>query len=172
MASFKDAQGRAWSVVIDATGVKRVTQRLGFHLGKLQDNNFAGLREVAGDVINLCDTLYVLCEDQAKALGLDLDSDAFGRLLDGDVFPAAADAFWEAFVDFSRPQIRAALRTLATKGRELAGLMETDLSEKVKTLAATPLPPPTATSSTTATGSAASLVLTPADVASLSRSVS
>ena len=111
MAKFKDADGREWAVRVDVTGVRHVRE-IDVDLGdisKAADNMLL----FANDPCILCNVLFVLCEDQAKARNVS-DED-FGRLLAGDVIYEATVALEEATINFFPPQKRSLLQRLRKK---------------------------------------------------------
>lgn len=115
MKSFTDTAGRAWTIVINVAAVKRVRALLGINLYALVDDRFAGLSRLLGDPVDLVDVLYVLCKDEATALGVS-DED-FGRAMAGDAIERAADAFLAELTDFfPTPRVRQALGRLIEAG--------------------------------------------------------
>lgn len=96
MASFVDSSGRPWSVEITVATVKAVRSALGIDLLGV----FGGtlLADLVADPTKVIDVLFVVCEDQARALGI--DDLAFGRLFSGPVLEGAVAAFMEALIGF------------------------------------------------------------------------
>lgn len=98
--------GREWVVEINVAQVKAVRTALGVDLLKIVDEKELG--RLSEDPVELCNILYVLCRDQAKAAGL--DDEGFGRMLAGDTIAAATDAFLAALVSFfPSPRLRQSL---------------------------------------------------------------
>lgn len=118
MHVFKDKLDRSWLLVITVLGVKRCRGLLGIDLYALVDENFERLAKLLADPVSLVDVLFVLCQDQARMLGL-TDED-FGRSFGGDTLEQAAEAFLAELVDFfPNPRIRAGLTEVIRKGKQL-----------------------------------------------------
>lgn len=137
MQTFKDTEGRNWTVVVNVQAVKRVKALLDIDLlemieGKLLD------RFIASPIL-LCDVIYALCKPQADAAGVK-DED-FGRAMAGDAIDAATAAFLQAVVDFFPSSRRAVLQKALAKVQKLeamaldaaAAVLDSDKFEKVLT---------------------------------------
>jgi hypothetical protein len=96
--TFRDAEGRNWTVAVNVNGMKAVKTLLGLELHRLFDNKLQPLADLFADPPKLVDVLYVLCKDQADKAAIS-DED-FGRAMYGDALSDAADAFFGAVVDF------------------------------------------------------------------------
>ena len=101
MRTFKDNQGRDWSVQFTVGTIKRVRELLGVNLVSIADG------DPAGDVINtrlqtdfefIVDVLYCVCKPQADELGV--NDIAFGESLGGDSLGDAQRALIEELVLF------------------------------------------------------------------------
>jgi len=123
MHSFKDTNGTEWAVAVNVATVKRVRQAIKIDL--LDPKISATL---AGDPIALVDTLFVLCEDQAKERGV--SDEQFGAAMAGDTIAHAVDALLEEIVDFSRPRERARGKKALKKMREWNDRVQTMLDRK------------------------------------------
>jgi hypothetical protein len=145
MKTFSDTAGRIWTLAMNAAQMKRVKAMLQLDLwGMVQDkdNPLGKVAEVVADPVQLCDLLYVLCIDQAKAEKVS-DED-FGRAMGGDTLEAAANAFLEEFVDFfphakARKAARKMISTLSTirervADKALASLESIDLDKAIESL--------------------------------------
>lgn len=164
MPKFTDSKGREWDVALDVTAVGDLKARLGLDVGSKT------FFECVADPVRMCDVLFVLVEDQAKAAGVS-DRD-FGRGLAGDVIEAASDALYEALILFSPSDRREPLRTVATKSKRVAAAMTAAIAAKAARYAAMPdetaaaevmaVMAAGATSSPPAGGSPGSSALTPA----------
>lgn len=120
MKTFTDNAGRTWTISVHVTAIKRVRGLLGLNLLELVDDGFQGLGKLLADPIGLVDVLYVLCKDEADKLGVS-DED-FGRAMYGDAIEAARNAFLEEYADFFQdPRVRAGLRKLIAKSRDVTG---------------------------------------------------
>ncbi len=118
MHTFTDNAGRVWTIAINVAAIKRVQGLLKIDLYKLIDDNFKGLGELLGDIVQLVDVLYCLCKDEADARNVS-DED-FGRALFGDALHQAMDAFVEELIDFfPDPQVRQSLRTIIAEAQKV-----------------------------------------------------
>lgn len=114
MASFRDAQGREWVIKIDLGAMLDVQDRTGLDLPQLMrsDDNIA--RVIFGDVTATARALWVLCDKQAKELGL--SEREFMRLFDGPTLQEATKALLVSVANFSpRSRIGAAMATTTTE---------------------------------------------------------
>lgn len=120
MHTFRDSRGRTWEVIINVWKVKRVRGVVSLDLLSLVDDRFEGLNNLLADPVKLIDMLYVLCEVQAKELGV-TDED-FGAAFAGDTLWDAGQAFLSELVDFF-PDARArdALKRVIEKTRAVHG---------------------------------------------------
>ena len=112
--------GREWQVEFNVTTLKRVKQRLNVNLANMVQDEFEEFKRVVGDPMLLCDVLFVLCEGQHAGVD-DLD---FGRSMGGDAIMDAANAMYEAMVNFSPSQMRDTLTQLAKKGTAVQKLAQ------------------------------------------------
>ena len=126
MKAFTDAKGRSWEIELNIRQMKRVRDILGVDLVNVIQTNKDGsiatdtIDRVANDPILLCDILWVLCEQQAKAAGV-TDED-FGSSLAGDSIETATRAFLDELVDF----FPGARRLFLKKAVDLARKFETE----------------------------------------------
>ena len=128
MASFKDTEGRKWTVQITVLACKRVRDELGVDL--VNPNVMETVSEIAGDLIRSIDILYLICKDQAEERGLS-DED-FGRSLAGEVVEQAIVALVESLADFSpNPKQGELLRETWKIGYTLARDKQTEAIAKV-----------------------------------------
>jgi len=126
MRQFADGQGRVWALRIDVAQVKHVRGVLGRDLVALIDGGVGELGRFLSDPVAVVDTLYALCQQQAKRD--DVSDEDFGRALGGDVLQAAAEALVEELLDFFPDRnLRVVLRKGTRKAREA---MERLLSEE------------------------------------------
>lgn len=115
MRNFKDENGKPWTLSINVGTVKKVRGLAKVDLLDLRDGNL--FNELAADPVKLGDVLWVLCEDEAKAAGI--DESAFGQALAGDALEAATSALLEEIVDFFPKPQRDLLRKALAKGKEM-----------------------------------------------------
>ncbi len=102
---FTDSAGKEWSISLNLGEAKRIKDAREVDL--LDATN---LQRLASDPYLLGDVLYLVCESQAAAAGI--DSKQFGEQLAGDAIDAAADAFLAELVDFFPKRQREALKSL------------------------------------------------------------
>jgi|SRR6185295_2782872 len=130
---FTDAKKppRTWFIKITVRGIRHVKEALGVNLFKLSENKFAGLTELLDDELQLVNVIYVLCRDQLNAQNI--TDEQFGESLDGEAFGRAAEAFLQAYINFSPdPRIRAALGSLKAKGQAALTLILTDAEKQIE----------------------------------------
>lgn len=113
MASFKDASGRVWSLVITVDTIRRVRQLAGCDLmqaigGKL-------LEQLAVDPVLLVDVLAAACKPQMDAA--QVTAEQFGQAMVGDAIDDAAQALLQGLADFSPSPTRKLLLRLIEAGR-------------------------------------------------------
>lgn len=96
MRSFKDNQGRQWSVDINVTAIKRVRGLTGEDLMQVIEGTL--IEKLIRDPVLLCDMVYALCKPEADARSVS-DED-FGKGMAGDAIEAATTAVLEELVGF------------------------------------------------------------------------
>ena len=104
--TFTDYDGHTWSIEVTIPEVARVKKELGVLLLDLVDLKGELFQRITGDVIFLCDLLWVVCRPQAEQC--QTTDEQFGRALRGDALEKALDALFLAVADFF-PKERAAL---------------------------------------------------------------
>ena len=131
MTKFLDAENRSWEPEVNVVTIGRVRDRLKINLLELllPENTLA---ERFSDPCLIVDVLYLLCEDQAKAVGV-TDQD-FGRAMTPDGIEDGWAAAIEGIVLFS-PR---GLRPAHLKVLEKAKAYQAAAAEKIKTLVAGP----------------------------------
>jgi len=92
VASFQDAGGNTWEIVLDVNAAKRVRDHLDLSLFDLLDPKKFG--PWAQDIIRVVDTIYVIVKPQADGKGI--TDEQFGALMLGPAIDKAIDAFVEA----------------------------------------------------------------------------
>ncbi len=118
MASFKDNSKREWLLSIDVFLLERVETATAVKIGKLFEDNAAGLVELLGEPVKFVRVLWLLVEDEAKAKSV--TPEQFGRALAGDALEEAASAFVDAVADFSPSRPRRLIRQMVSAGKEVA----------------------------------------------------
>ena len=96
MRSFKDNQGRQWSVEINVTAIKRVRGLTGEDLMQVIEGTL--IEKLIRDPVLLCDVVYAICKPEADARSVS-DED-FGKAMAGDAIEAATTAVLEELVGF------------------------------------------------------------------------
>lgn len=125
MPSFKDINGREWTIKIDAPLVKEIRQSLdGFDI--LADEAFQKLSQ---DDVLLVDCLYLLCRPQQPGIS---GEDFAAAIANGDVLEAACTALIDARRFFFRPSRRSLLVALETEQKETIEEGIAIAKEKVK----------------------------------------
>ena len=126
MRSFKDNQGRQWSVEINVTAIKRVRGLTGEDLMQVIEGTL--IEKLIRDPVLLCDVVYALCKPEADARSV--SDEEFGKAMAGDAIEAATTAVLEELVGFCpSPRDRANLgRVLQATNRVMEKAR--DLTEK------------------------------------------
>ena len=109
MPTFTDTEARTWTLSLNVTTAKRLKAQ-GLDLIDALDD---ALERLIGDPMLLADTLWSLCQTQAKER--DIDEEAFGSALGGDSIDQATTALLEAIAGFFPSHRRAAMRHALTK---------------------------------------------------------
>jgi hypothetical protein len=112
MAKFRDNDSRDWPIFLTTDLIKDVRRKLEIDLADLNGHLYTRL---ADDPVLLVDTLWVLCEAEAK--GRDVSPAAFAKALAGDPIEDAVNALVEAITDFFPTRRRSLLRAAAAKTR-------------------------------------------------------
>ena len=114
--TFKDNQGRAWTLAVNVASIKRVKADLGMYLPDVLKGEL--VQQLASDPILLVDTIYSLCRPDAQAANV--TAEQFGEAMAGDAIEHATKALLDECVNFSQnPRDRAAL------GRIVSALWKT-----------------------------------------------
>ncbi len=126
MRSFKDNQGRQWSVEINVTAIKRVRGLTGEDLMQVIEGTL--IEKLIRDPVLLCDVVYAICKPEADARNVS-DED-FGKAMAGDAIEAATTAVLEELVGFCpSPRDRANLGRVLQATRKVMDRAR-DLVEK------------------------------------------
>ena len=133
MRTFKDCEGRTWSIALNVHQMKRIRAHLGIDLvneialdadGKVKVDL---VDRIANDPCLLVDILWVCVEEEAKEAGV--TDEQFGRSLAGDSIEDATKAFLDELVDFFPGARRLFLKKAVDLARKYTGEM-TDALEK------------------------------------------
>jgi hypothetical protein len=134
MKVFKDKDGRDWEITIDIGQIKRVRDLAKVNLYAIFERE---AERVFSDPVLLVDTLYALCRSQCAERKMS-DED-FGKIFDGAVLEAAADALLEESLNFSPPSRQKILRATIEKSKTLRTPLEEELLKKIAALTVTDL---------------------------------
>lgn len=119
MPSFQDEKKREWTIRLDALLIEQVREDCDpkFLLGEPTET----LTRLDEDPVLLCNTIWVLCRDQARERGIE-QADFYSHVI-GDSIDAAADALVKAAVSFTRGRQRELLTVGAAKNDKLRTLV-------------------------------------------------
>lgn len=95
MATFKDANGRDWSIKFDGLLLKELRDEHGINLGDLSGADYA---RIETDAAALVESLVCLCSEEIKAAGL--SPKQFAAALTGEALDAGLKAIWGAAQGF------------------------------------------------------------------------
>ncbi len=127
MSSFKDTEGRIWTLRLTVASIRRIKDIAGVDVGDFsvfrEDGPFADL---ANDSCKFVEILYAALKPEAERLGVSLD-DFMGAFV-ADTVATASEAFLEALADFFQGGrgllIRRALETSRKAKREAETAMQ------------------------------------------------
>lgn len=97
MRTFKDNEGREWTIDVHTTSIKRVRDLTGVDLLEIQDLTI--IDRLSNDPVLLVDVVYAACKPQADERAI--SDEQFGCAMAGDVIEAATKALLEELVAFS-----------------------------------------------------------------------
>ena len=126
MRSFKDNEGRQWSVDINVTAIKRVRGLTGEDLMQVIEGTL--IEKLIRDPVLLCDVVYAICKPEADSRTV--SDEEFGKAMAGDAIEAATTAVLEELVGFCpSPRDRANLGRVLQATRKVMDRAR-DLVEK------------------------------------------
>ena len=126
MRSFKDNQGRQWSVEINVAAIKRVRGLTGEDLMQVIEGRL--IEKLIRDPVLLCDVVYAICKPEADSRSV--SDEEFGKAMAGDAIEAATTAVLEELVGFCpSPRDRANLGRVLQATRKVMDRAR-DLVEK------------------------------------------
>ena len=118
MRTFKDNQGREWTVEITVAAIKRVRGLAGVDLMEVLEGSNGLIEKLVRDPVLLCDVIYAACKPQADER--QITDEAFGASMAGDAIEHATAALLEELVDFCpSPRDRANLGRVLKATREV-----------------------------------------------------
>lgn len=120
MATFKDCEGKVWTIRITSGHYLRILDELKIDLkDAIKEDPKPFAEKVFGDVRTYGELLWILCEAQAEKDGMTPEQFAFR--FDGETNEAAMAALWEALISFSQPRAGAKAGEWFRKGLNLRG---------------------------------------------------
>ena len=125
MRIFKDRNGQDWQIVLNVHQMKRIRAALGIDLVNVITLDKEGVVKVdmidriANDPCLLVDILWVLVEEQAKAINV--TDEQFGAALAGESIENATKAFLDELVDFFPGAKRLFLKKAVELSRKYTG---------------------------------------------------
>lgn len=118
MRTFKDNQGREWTVEITVAAIKRVRGLAGVDLMEVLEGSNGLIEKLVRDPVLLCDVIYAACKPQAYER--EVADEAFGASMAGDAIEHATAALLEELVDFCpSPRDRANLGRVLKATRDV-----------------------------------------------------
>ncbi len=118
MRTFKDNQGREWTVEITVAAIKRVRGLAGVDLMEVLEGSNGLIEKLVRDPVLLCDVIYAACKPQADER--QITDEAFGASMAGDAIEHATAALLKELVDFCpSPRDRANLGRVLKATREV-----------------------------------------------------
>ena len=127
MASFKDQNGKQWTIALDAPTIRAVRAECdGLDLADLEGKSFAKLVD---DPCLLVDVLWILCRKQAETAKI--SDELFGASLVGDAIDAATNAMLESIADFFPHKKRELLKLIVKKSESLRNGAMADAMERL-----------------------------------------
>lgn len=113
MTTFKDSEGREWSLRFSVATIKSTFEKTGVDLASLAGDQLKPLGELLESPLKFADVLWCICEKQAEKQGI--SSDEFFDSLSGESIVECVEPFVEAISDFSRAPQKQALMKLVSK---------------------------------------------------------
>ena len=113
MHTFKDGDGHEWELSLDLPKARKLRDKIGVNLL----DGGAGLEKLAADGFLLLDAIYLLCEPQATAAGINEEQFQVA-LSDGDAILEASDALMEELSRFIPKRHRQTFQMALQKMRE------------------------------------------------------
>jgi len=130
--TFTNTLGNTFNLTVNVYAIKNVKEKTGTDIGKLLNEEALGLKKLTEDPVDMCDVLYVLCEDQADTFGM--TDRQFGESMSGDVYEAAVYAFIEAYANFCPAHLRDVLKQGLKMGRQQTESARTEFQDRLEQL--------------------------------------
>lgn len=125
--TFKDCNGKRWSIHVTIKTIKRVRSLLGIDLMEILEGDI--LTRLSSDPCLLADVLFAVCKEDADQAGI--ADEQFGEGLAGDAISQATNAFLSALVEFFPDPKRTLLQRILTQAREMEPLLLEQASKKL-----------------------------------------
>lgn len=115
MNSFKDKNGKLWTIEVNLGTARKVMSGCGVDLLHLIDidaekTDLTGLDKIASDPFLLFQVIFILCEQQVRDAGI--GEEEFAELFDSDSIQAATDSLVQEVINFSQPAKRKMLTVI------------------------------------------------------------
>src|SRR6185436_12211123 len=126
MSTFMDGNKKTWSLQLYVPLIEEVREYLKLDLVDREGKAYDRLCE---DPVLLCNTLWIICKEQAEKEGV--DKLAFLKLICSDVIVDANRAMLEAIADFSPSHHGKFLRAVAAKTNSVQNAAMAKALEKI-----------------------------------------
>ena len=115
MRTFRDNEGRTWTVDLTIGAANRVRTLLGVDLLALTDGEPRLIDRLTNDLALQIDVVFALIRPQVEAAGL--TDEQWAASMGGEAAAKAIAVFWEELLDFFHP-LRPAMEMLARAARQ------------------------------------------------------
>lgn len=136
MASFKDMNGRSWTVEITVGSMRRVNTLIGVNLFKMHEPRVPGgivlFDEIFNDALLLVDIVFALVKPQADKANV--SDEQFGESLGPEGLRGATESLRESLSFFYQTLGKPDLVALLKKQKELADNMATAQAKQIELL--------------------------------------
>lgn len=119
MRTFKDNEGREWTVRVTVDAVKRVRSLCEVDLLAVVSDQGKLLDRLVDDPVLLCDVIYAVCRPEAEKR--EVSDEAFGRSMAGDAIDVATQSLLEELADFFPSARRTLIHRVVEKLRRYRG---------------------------------------------------
>lgn len=122
---FIDGKGREWLLDVNCFTLREVHKATAINLTAFPVDE--ATTKALSDPVTLCSVIWALVSEQAESQNI--SGRDFGTGMYGEALEAAADALFEAIVDFQPPDAQETLRKLLEVGREAQRASKARLNE-------------------------------------------
>jgi len=137
MHKFTDEAGQEWKINLNVGIIDDISDELGIDLFEpigaenSEDQVISKLAPISGENIRrFANMLFMICEDQCKER--EMESKQFGKMLRGDAFKLASEAFYLEWVDFFQSLGRTDLIEAIKKVMEVIQEGLTEVAKRIK----------------------------------------